>query len=138
MRTLTTLIRVHQYRLDEKRRELADLERFRADLVSQRERLEAEVRTEQDVAKRVECGAFAYAGFAQNVISRRDKLAASLADVDRRIEAVQQEVQEIFQELKRYELALAARQKKLREEMDRRQQIQLDEISLQMHRRRAG
>lgn len=138
MRTLATLIRVHQHKLDEKRRELADFERLRADLTTRRDRLEAELAAEQAAAKTVECGAFAYGGFALGVISRREKLAASLVEIDVRIEAVREEVAAAFQELKRYEIALAARQKKLRAELDRKEQMRLDEVSLDMHRRRSA
>lgn len=138
MRTLATLIRVHQYKLDEKRRELADFERLRADLTTRRDRLEAELAAEQAAAKTVECGAFAYGGFALGVISRREKLAASLAEIDVRIEAAREEVAAAFQELKRYEIVLAARQKKLRAELDRKEQMRLDEVSLDMHRRRSA
>jgi flagellar protein FliJ len=138
MRTLATLIRMHRYQLDEKRRALTDLENLRADLIRQREKLEAELVREQDVAKTVECGAFAYAGFARGYIERREKLMASLAEIEARIEAAQKEVNEAFQDLKRHEIALAARQRRQREEAERRQQLELDEVSLDMHRRRTA
>lgn len=138
MRTLTTLIRVHQHKLDEKRRELADFERLRADLTARRDRLEAEIAAEQAAAKDIECGAFAYGGFALGVIGRREKLAMSLAEIDVRIEAAREEVAAAFQEVKRYEIALATRQKKLRAEIDRKEQVRLDEVSLDMHRRRTA
>lgn len=138
MRTLATLIRLHRYLLDERRRELVDIERLRDELLSQRHRLEASLRDEQEVAKQLECGAFAYGGFALGVITRREKLAASLADIEARIQLARDGVQAAFQELKRYEIQLAAREKKQRLEADRRQQKQVDEISLEMHRRRTA
>lgn len=138
MRTLSTLIRLYQHRLDERRRELGDLERLRADLLSQRERLEKGVLAEQEAAKRVEVGAFAYGGFARGVVERRAKLAASLAELEARIEVAQNAVHGAFQDVKRYELVRQARKRKQREELNRRQQAQLDEISLQMHRRRSA
>jgi flagellar protein FliJ len=138
MRTLETLIRLHRYRLDERRRDLAELERLRDELLVQRDKLEASVRAEQETAKQVECGAYAYSGFALGVIARREKLATSLADIDTRIAVARNEVQAAFQELKRYELQLAAREKKQRQEEDRRRQTQIDEVSLEMHRRRSA
>jgi flagellar protein FliJ len=138
MRTLSTLIRMHRYRLDEKRRALTDLENLRADLVRQQDKLGAELVREQEVAKTAECGAFAYAGFARGYIERREKLLASLAEIGTRIEAAQDDVNVAFQDLKRHEIALAARQKRQREEAERRAQIELDEISLDMHRRRSA
>lgn len=138
MRTLSTLIRMHRYQLDEKRRALTDLENLRADLVRQQEKLGAELVREQEVAKTAECGAFAYAGFARGYIERREKLLASLAEIGTRIEAAQNDVNVAFQDLKRHEIALAARQKRQREEAERRAQIELDEVSLDMHRRRSA
>ncbi len=96
MRALSTLIRMHRHLLDEKRRALTDLENLRADLVRQREKLEADLLQEQEVAKKVEVGAFAYAGFARGVISRREKLQGSLAELDARIAAAQQDVAEVL------------------------------------------
>jgi flagellar FliJ protein len=138
MRTLSTLIKMHKHQLDEKRRALTDLENLRADLVAQREKLDGELAREQEVAKQVECGAFAYAGFHQGYIQRRDKLMASLAELETRIAAAHQEVSEAYQDVKRHEIALASRQRKQREEEDRRTQNTLDEVSLDMHRRRSA
>lgn len=138
MRTLATLIRMHRYQLDEKRRALADLENLRADLIGQGDRLEAELVREQEIAKTVECGPFAYGGFARGFIERREKLQTSLAEIDRRIATAQDEVNVAFQDLKRHEIALAARQRRQREEAERLRQIELDEVSLEMHRRRSA
>jgi flagellar export protein FliJ len=138
MRALSTLIRMHRHQLDEKRRALTDLENLRADLIRQREKLEAELAVEQEVAKKVEVGAFAYGGFARGVISRREKLQESLTELEGRIAAAQQDVALAFQDLKRHEIALAAKQRRQREEEDRRAQAELDEVSIEMHRRRTA
>jgi flagellar FliJ protein len=138
MRALSTLIRMHRHQLDEKRRAVTDLESLRADLIRQREKLEADLVQEQEVAKKVEVGAFAYAGFARGVITRREKLQASLAELEARIAAAQEEVATAFQDLKRHEIALAAKQRRQREEEERRRQTELDEVSLEMHRRRSA
>ena len=138
MRTLSTLIRMHRFQLDEKRRALTDLENLRSDLIGQRDKMEAELKAEQEIAKKVEVGAFAYAGFARGVIARREKLAGSLAEIDARIEDARQDVAAAFQDLKRHEIALAQRKRRQREEADRREQIALDEVSLDMHRRRTA
>lgn len=136
MRTLATLIKMHRHALDEKRRALTDLENLRADLIGQREKLDADLVREQDVAKQTESGAFAYAGFHQGYIQRRDRLIVSLAELEARIAAAQEDVSAAYQDVKRHEIALAARQRKQREEEERRAQNVLDEVSLDMHRRR--
>jgi flagellar protein FliJ len=138
MRTLATLIKMHRHQLDEKRRALTDLENLRADLIGQREKLDTDLAREQGVAKQVECGAFAYGGFAQGYIARRDKLMASLAELEGRIAAAQEEVSVAYQDLKRHEIALASRQRRQKEEEERKTQNTLDEISIDMHRRRTA
>ena len=138
MRTLSTLIKMHKHQLDEKRRALTDLENLRADLVAQLEKLDADLAREQEIAKQVECGAFAYAGFHQGYIQRRDKLTVSLAELETRIAVAHQDVSEAYQDVKRHEIALASRQRRQREEEERRTQNTLDEVSLDMHRRRSA
>src|SRR5512144_2023668 len=138
MRTLSTLIKMHRHALDEKRRALTDLENLRADLIGQRDKLEADLMREQEVAKQTESGAFAYAGFHQGYILRRDKLMASLRELETRIAAAQEEVSGAYQDVKRHEIALASRQRKQREEEERRAQTVLDEVSLDIHRRRSA
>lgn len=138
MRGLSSLIRLNRWRLDEKRRELAALEQLAADLRAQMAQLETDVKTEQDAAKSSESGAFAYAGYAQGVIERRGRLAASLTEVEGRIRIQDDSVKESFRELKRYELTLAERKKRQRLELDRRDQAAQDETSLKAHIRKSG
>ena len=136
MRTLSTLIKMPRHPLDEKRRAPTDLENLRADLIAQREKLDGDLAREQEVAKETQSGAFGYAGFHQGYIQRRDRLMVSLAELESRIAAAQEDVSTAYQDVKRHEIALAARQRKQREEEDRRDRIALDETSLDMHRRR--
>jgi len=136
MRTLETLIRVQKRQLDQLRRELAGLEQLAVDLRAQAADLEREVAAQQRLAQSSPEGAFAYPGYARAVIIRREKIAASIVDVDRRLEAMRDQVAEAFQELKRYDIVLANRRVQARQEADRREQALLDEMGLEGHRRR--
>lgn len=138
MRSLDTLIRVHQMRLDERRRALAELDRLRASLRAEQDRLEAEIAAEQETARSDAAAAFAYGAYARAAIERRARLAASLDDVSVRIEAAEAAVREAFEELKRHEIARASRARRARAEAERRDQIRLDEMAIDMHRRRPG
>ena len=137
MKGLAALIRLHSWRLDEKRRELADLQRLEDQFLEDGRRLEAEVAAEQEFAKTSDAGSFSYGGFAVGVIERRKRIEASIAEVRRRIDDKRAEVAEAFQELKRYEITQAERLKRERAEADRRTQANLDEISLIQHERRS-
>jgi flagellar export protein FliJ len=134
---LAALIRLHTWRLDEKRRELADLQRLEDQFLEDGRRLEAEVAAEQEFAKTSDSGSFSYGGFAVGVIERRKRIEISIAEVRRRIDDKRAEVAEAFQELKRYEITQAERLKRERAEAERRAQAGLDEISLIQHQRRS-
>ena len=137
MKGLAALIRLHSWRLDEKRRELADLQRLEDQFLGDAQKLEQEVITEQEIAKTAEGGSFSFAGYMLGVKARRQKIAASIADVRKRIDDKRAEVADAFQELKRYEITQAERLKRERAEADRRAQAELDEMSLVQYERRA-
>ena len=135
MKGLPTLIRVRQWELEEKRLKLADLEGLAAQLEEAIARLDDEVRMEQGIASASNEVNFAYAPYALAAIERRRTLVASLEDVRQQIVAAQEEVTIAFQELKKYEIAQDNRRKRARVESNRREQIVLDAIAIESHRR---
>jgi flagellar export protein FliJ len=135
---LAALIRLHRWRLDEKRRELAELERLEDRLLESVRQLDQEVAAEQAFAQQTNMGGFSYGGFAAGIIERRKRIAASMVEIRQQMDAKTEEVAEVFRELKRYEIAQDQRQKREQVEADRRAQAALDEISLIQHQRGAG
>jgi flagellar FliJ protein len=133
---LPNLIRLHRWRLDEKRRHLAELERLAAELRAQGVRLEEELRSEQKSAGASPEAGFAYGNYARAVIARRAKLAASLAEVQSRIEPAADDVSESFRELKRLEIAQEHREKAARDHAAKLERLALDELGAR--RRGAG
>lgn len=133
MKGLTTLIRLHRWQLDEKRRQLADLERLLTDLKSQSERLEAEVQSEQRAAESDE-GRYAYPGYAAAVVDRRENLTRSMVEVEVSIEAAREEVAAIFEKVKTYEQAERRQQERARANIARNEQIRMDELGVSMYR----
>ncbi len=136
MKGLPTLIRLHRWRLDGKRKRLAELERLAAELDDQRRQLEAELGAEQEVAKAFTEAALTYDVYAKAVIMRRENLAQSIADTKSQIERWALEVMESFQDVKRYELAQAHRQRAAEQQAARREQAVLDEVGAELYRRR--
>jgi flagellar export protein FliJ len=136
MKTLHSLIRLHRAALDERRRALVALESRRAEIEAARRRMESQLRAEQRVAAGDYEAARAYGGFAQAVIRRRGELAAMLAELDREIALAVAALGEAYQEVKRYEVALENREKQRRAEAARRQQAAIDEVAIEMHRRK--
>jgi len=137
MSTLDSLIRINKYTLDERRRELAELEnrgeRLRCDSLD----LDNEVVREQQSAAGSSEFARAYAGYARRVIDLRAKLTAALADVETQITAAREAVSDSFREIKRFEITAANRAARERVAEDRKQLIVQDEVAAQIHRRRS-
>ena len=137
-RRLDGLIRLQRWKVDEKRRALADLQALHAELTTKAEALEAEVAAEQQSAA-ANGTAFAYRAYAEQVIQRRETLAESIADVLQAMMKAQGELSDAYQEAKRYEMAQDRAQQRLAAEAARREQLDLDEIGLNIYRRnRAG
>ena len=135
MKGLPTLIRVYRWRLDEKRRKLADLERFLADLREQSKKLEADLVSEQERAARSEEVRHAYPAYAEAMIDRRRVLAGSMAKVDASIAEVREEMAVAFETVKTHELAEERQQQRARTAAARRERLRLDEVGLDMYRR---
>src|SRR6185437_3697964 len=81
MSTLDSLIRLHRWQVDERRRHLADLDRLRDKLALDVQALDDEERREQEIARNSPEAGYAYAGFARTLVARRQKLAQSIAEV---------------------------------------------------------
>jgi flagellar FliJ protein len=135
---LAALIRLHRWRLDEKRRELAELERLEDRLLESVRQLDREVAAEQAFAQQANMGGLSYGGFAAGIIVRRERLAASMAEIRQQMDVKTEEISEVFRELKRYEIARDQREKREQIEADRRAQAALDEVSLIQHQRKLG
>ncbi len=136
-RELKSLIRLHKWDVDEKRRKLGELLQLLDNLVDEAHKLENEVKNEQAIASASpeEVG-FAYGNYAEEAIRRRDRIVASIAKADTEIEVARGELSEAYLVLKKYEIAQDMRLKKEALERSRREQIVLDEIGLQGHRRK--
>lgn len=138
MSALDSLIRINKYKLDERRRQLAELERLVERLHSESHRLEQELTSEQQVAAASLEAGHAYGGYARDIIERRQKLANSIADAENQILAAREALAESFREVKRYEITAANRGTRERLAAERKLRIAQDEVAAQIHRRNAA
>ena len=136
MSALHTLIRVHRWQLDERRRYLADLDRLAARLRGDAQRLGDEAEAEARAAGLSLEAAAAYPDFIRTLIERRREIEHSVAEVDAQIAEAREAVAAAFQEVKRYELAAAHREREGRRQAARREQREQDGLALQIHRRK--
>jgi glutamine synthetase adenylyltransferase len=136
MSSLKTLIRLHKWQLDEKRRALAELQNLADRLTAEIDKVKAEIAAEQETARNNFDVAFTYSNFAQAALDRGRRLTESLVQVQAQVAVANDEMAQAFQEVKRYELAEEERLKREREKQRQKENILLDETALVGFRRR--
>ena len=136
MSDLDSLIRLSKWRLDEKRREAADLERLGERLARDLASLDAEGLNEGAAAAAPEMAVFEVGTYVEDLIARKDRLKRSIAEAERRLEAIGDEITEAFAELKRFEILQEARLRQEQRARLRRETAAFDEISAVRHLRK--
>jgi flagellar export protein FliJ len=135
MKGLATLIRLAKFNLDEKRRQLAELERLREHLLRSLDKLAVEVSREQQTAAESQDPFTGYASYARAALDRRAVIEQSLADLAPQLGAAAEAVTAAFQEFKRYELAEENNHRRAAAKDRRREQARLDETGLSRFQR---
>jgi flagellar protein FliJ len=135
MSTLDSLIRLHRWQVDERRRRVAELEELAEKLREDLRRLEAEQASEQEIAQRMPEVTSSYGSYAGALIERRRKLNQSLTDTEQQTAKAREVLAEAYQEAKRYEIAAARRVLNQRQQADRLEQHDMDELAIDIHRR---
>ncbi|CCQ74053.1 flagellar FliJ family protein [Magnetospira sp. QH-2] len=130
---LHTLIRLAQFTVDERRRALGERLNALYQLEEQSRRLEEQVVEEQEIAARLPQFALTYGAFADGVNAKRELLAKATADVEALVEQAQEHLGEAYIDLKAYEQSQKLRDARTKQEEDRREQAQLDEIGMRSH-----
>jgi flagellar export protein FliJ len=135
MKNLDNLIRLHQWRLDEKRRKVVELERLVLRLRAEIELLEKNLKVEQQVAAQNAEAATGYGSYVSAVIARREKLKQSLAGLESEMTQATEDVAVAFREFKKFDLMRTRNQEKARLQKKRLQQKEIDEAGLNVYRR---
>jgi len=129
---IRSLIRLHDWEVDEKRRALGDLLGTASALEARAQQLEDDLVVEQKAASEspAEAGMY-YGNFAEACIARREEFAKSIAEVETQILEAREILAEVYRELKKYEVVQANRDAAETAETARRDQIMLDELGIQ-------
>ena len=135
-KNLNTLIRLHKYRVDEKRRSLGELLGEVVTLEKKSESLESEITSEQQTANSApeSIGMF-YGAYAQEAVNRRKEILDKLMEFEQRIAAIQEEIRVEYKELKIFEISQEARDKIKALETTKIEQAILDELGQETRRR---
>jgi flagellar export protein FliJ len=134
---LESLLRLHSWTVDERRRELGVLLAREEELIQFGHELERQLIREQKIATEDPAVAgFIYASFAQNHRLRREQLERTLAALRGEIDQARDRLGDAYRQLKVYEEVQKARERKERAEAARKDQIAYDEIGETQFRQR--
>ena len=128
---IETLIRLNDWRVDQKRRKLGDLLRLIEDFEAELKKLEQDLLSEQAAAAAAPNeGGFIYGHYADVVIQRRAIIQVSIQQLEKEANEAREEVSEAYRELKKYETALEARETREEAELASKEQLELDEVGI--------
>ena len=99
-----SLIRLKKFQVDEKRRQVAQIEMMVRDFERMASELDQQIEIEQTKTGISDIAHFAYSTFAKAALSRRDNLLNSANDMKGKLEAAQDGLAEAIEDLKKVEL----------------------------------
>lgn len=134
MKSRESLIRVHRFQVDEKRRTVVQIETMIADFDAKITDLEHQIDVEQKKSGIDDVTHYAYPTFAKAAIARRDNLEASKKELSVQLEEAKNDLAAAFSELKRMELLAEREEMKVRRAHMVREQTGLDEAALNLYR----
>lgn len=134
---LKNLIRLHEWTVDERRRELGSHIRQLNHLDEQVRNLEDELKREQALAGAGDLG-ITFGAYYNLFRYRRQRLDDAIRAKEREIAEAREILGNAFMELKKYQVAQEVRNREEELEETRREQAELDELGLQLYRREAA
>ena len=131
-----SLIRLKKFQVDEKRRQLTQIEMMIADFERMASELDQQIEIEHTKTGISDVAHFAYSTFAKAAASRRDNLLASANDMKAQLEAAQDALAEAVEDLKKVELLDQREHGRELAEEAKAEQAEYDEIGRLRHSRR--
>jgi flagellar FliJ protein len=138
MADLKPLIRLRKYRVEEKQKALAELFRQTELLETRKRLLFTEMEREEKLAE--DSGSidamYAFVAYAARVHTEIEKLNRLLALIEPRIQKAQEEIREAFSEQKKAEIIQDRRDEQERLEIAKKEDTNLNEIGIEVFRRK--
>ncbi|MBO9589779.1 MAG: flagellar export protein FliJ [Devosia sp.] len=131
-----SLIRLKKFNVDEKRRQVMQIEMMVADFERMASELDQQIEIEQTKTGISDVAHFAYSTFAKAALQRRDNLLASATDMRGKLETAQDQLAEALEDLKKVELLDQREHQRERDEQNKIEQQEYDEIARQRFRNR--
>jgi flagellar FliJ protein len=130
-----SLIRLKKFQVDEKRRQVTQIEMMIADFERMASELDQQIEIEQTKTGISDVAHFAYSTFAKAALVRRDNLLASANDMKSKLEAAQDALAEALEDLKKVELLDQREHQRERDEQNKLEQQDYDEVARLRFRR---
>jgi flagellar FliJ protein len=124
-----SLIRLKKFQVDEKRRQVAQIEMMINDFERMASELDQQIEIEHQKTGISDVAHFAYSTFAKAASTRRDNLLASANDMKSKLEAAQDALAEALEDLKKVELLDQREHQRETAEQLKVEQDQYDEIA---------
>ena len=129
MKSRNSLIRLKRFQVDEKRRQVMQIEMMIAEFERMAAELDEQILTEQKRSGITDITHFAYPTFAKAAMTRRDNLMGSANDLRGQLDAAQAALSEAVEEMKKIELLEERDQMRERTAQDAAEQDTLDEVA---------
>jgi flagellar export protein FliJ len=123
-----SLIRLKKFQVDEKRRQVAQIEMMINDFERMASELDQQIEIEQTKTGIADVAHFAYSTFAKAALTRRDNLLNSASDMKGKLEAAQDGLAEALEDLKKVELLDQREHQREKDEQLKIEQQEYDEI----------
>jgi flagellar export protein FliJ len=130
MKSRDTLIRLKRFQVDEKRRQVMQIETMIAEFERMASDLDREIQQEQDKAGIHDVAHYAYPTYAKAAMTRRDNLKRSADELVGQLTDAQDALAEAFEELKKVEQLDERDASRDRAADAAREQTEMDRIAL--------
>ena len=138
MNDLKSLIRLKKWTLDERRRDLAELESLRDELAARAKALDSELERERTFVSASGTPQPGFPEYLKSTLKKRAQLARSIEQSNLQIAQIQDSIAVEFEALKQAEVALDKALERAARKAKKAEQDAMDEVAGATHRRRAA
>ena len=129
MKSRNSLIRLKRFQVDEKRRQVVQIEMMIAEFERMAAELDEQILAEQKRSGISDVAHFAYPTFAKAAMARRDNLMESANELRGQLDAAQAALSEAVEDMKKIELMEERDHMRERTAQDAAEQDELDEVA---------
>ncbi|MBL1241096.1 MAG: flagellar FliJ family protein [OCS116 cluster bacterium] len=135
MKSRQSLIRLRRFQVEEKQRQVNEIEMMMRDLQQKQFDLHEQVRFEQERAGISDVTHYAYPTFAKSAKDRADNIQVTIDGLQGQYDLAKNDLAESFEELKRVELLEEKEKKAHSQFIAKREAADMDEVARNLQRR---